>query len=213
MEFADTQPTHLSRVILNLCKGVVFRDRHSILWQELLPQVAAINKFLQVLNLQVIIDNEEGYAYLQQLPTSEDGEETLPSLIQNRSLSYPVSLLCVLLRKHLIVSEVEEGQSRVVIARHEIQEMLKIFLGEKKSEAKIIDRINQYITKVVDLGFLRPMKQNYEHSGSDNSGKRTGRSDDKFEIIRVIKAFVDANWLKDLQHTLESYKTYGEEHV
>ena len=48
--------------------------------------------------------------------------------------------------------------------------------------------------RIVDLGFLHPLK-----------GSGTG-ADQRFEVRRILKAFVDAQWLADLDARLESYR-------
>ena len=88
-------------MLIQLCKGVLYGDKSPELWRDLLTYQASIHDYFAVLGLSVRIDETEGYAFLQQRSTAEESDENpeLPRLVQRRQLSYPVSLLCVLLRK------------------------------------------------------------------------------------------------------------------
>ena len=76
---------------------------------------------------------------------SEDEEQQnpLPRLIEKRQLSYPVTLLCVLLRKALLEADASGGDTRVILEKEKIRDMLKIFLPETSNEAKTSDKINK----------------------------------------------------------------------
>jgi len=110
-------------------------------------------------------------------------------------LSYPVSLLCVLLRKRLVEQDAGGGETRVVLSREQMVEMMRVFLPAKGNDAKTIDQINRHINKLVDFGFLRSLK------GQDN----------QFEVRRIIKALFSADWLADFQGRLEEYKQHATE--
>ena len=78
--------------------------------------------------------------------------------------------------------------------RDDIVELIRVFLPEASNEARLMDRVDTYINKVVELGFLRRMKP--------VAGQPT-----TFEVRRILKAFVDAQWLADLDARLAAYKT------
>lgn len=188
--------SRLGAVLIQLFKGVLYRDRHEHLWQALLDQQSAVRDYVEVIGLNLLLDEGEGYAFLRQCDTDAD-EDDLPRLVQRRALSYPVSLLCVLLRKRLVEQDAAGGETRVILSREGIVEMMRVFLPEKGNEAKQIDQIGRHINKVVDYGFLRPLK------GQDG----------QYEIRRILKALVDAEWLADFDRRLEEYQAYalGEE--
>ncbi|MFD4523024.1 DUF4194 domain-containing protein [Streptomyces sp. NPDC058470] len=71
-----------------------------------------------------------------------------------RSLSYPVSLLVVLLRKRLAFDAGADG-TQLMITRDEIVEMIRAFLPAGTNESRLVDQIDGHINKVVDLQFLR----------------------------------------------------------
>jgi len=190
-------PRAVSLVLIQLFKGVIYQDQHPEQWRDLLQNQVMLSDYVAVLGLQLFIDEPEGYAFLSQQPESTDeaeGTEPLPRLIQRRPLSYPVSLLCVLLRKKLVELDAAGGDTRLILSREQIVEMLRVFLAERSNEAKLIDQIDGHISKVVELGFLRRLK----------------KDEDQFEVRRIIKALVDGDWLAEMDRKLEEYLAHAD---
>ncbi|MFW5637129.1 MAG: DUF4194 domain-containing protein [Thermodesulfobacteriota bacterium] len=199
MKDTQTPEKSISKVVIQLMKGVLYQERQAELWGDLLILQGAVRDYLAVIGLALIIDETEGYAFLRQ--ASDEGEaaeeETadMPRLISRRSLSYPLSLLCVLLRKKLAELDAEGGETRLILSRNQVVDMMRVFMPEGKNEARTVDQINTQIRKAMELGFLRKM------SGDDT----------RFEVRRIIKALVDADWLQDLDQRLTEYKAYADE--
>lgn len=190
-------PHQASLVLIQLFKGVLYQDKSPELWRDLLIFQGAVRDYFDVIGLQVLIDETEGYAFLRQRPEATDGEAgtpALPPLVQRRQLSYPVSLLCVLLRKKLIEQDAAGGETRVILSREQIVDMMRVFLPEGSNEAKTVEQIESHLRKVVDYGFLRRLKGDEE----------------RFEVRRIIKALVDADWLGDLAEKLETYRAHAD---
>lgn len=190
-------PHQASLVLIQLFKGVLYQDKSPELWRDLLTYQAAIHDYFAIIGLQVLIDETEGYAFLRQRPEeAEENEDApaLPRLVQRRQLSYPVSLLCVLLRKKLIEQDATGGETRVILSREQIVDMLRVFLPEGSNEAKTVEQIESHIRKVTDYGFLRRLKGDEE----------------RYEVRRIIKALVDADWLGDLTQKLEAYQAHAD---
>jgi hypothetical protein len=182
------EPT-LPVAVTQLMKGVVYRDTHDRVWRSLLELQPQARDYVAVLGLEIIVDEAEGYAYCRQKPPEPDDPDPLPRLIPRRTLSFPVSLLLALLRKKLAESDAGDGGSRLMLTREQITEMLRVFLPETSNEARLIDQIDAHISRCVDLGFLRAVKN----------------SDGVFEVRRILKAFVDGQWLGDFDARLSEY--------
>ncbi len=182
----------LSLVLIALMKGVVYHEAAAPIWQSLLNLQSQVRDYLAVINLELILDENEGYAYLRQRP-SRDGEVELPRLVQRRQFSYPVSLLLALIRKKLAESDAQSGETRVILGKEEIIDMVGAFFADSANSAKIADRISASIGKVVELGFLRRLK-----------GK-----EERFEVSRILKTFVDAQWLQEFETRLAEYRNHG----
>ena len=188
-ESEDNLPDPFSRVIIALMKGVVYQENDPALWQDLFTLQARARDYISVLGLELMLDEAEGYAWLRTRPVVEGAPE-LPRLIPRRQLSFPVSLLLALLRKKLVEFDAGGGESRLILSRDEIVEMLRIVLPAGSKETRQVKQIDGYINRIVDSGFLR----------------RLHGSKSQLEVRRILKAFVDAQWLTELDQRLEDYQ-------
>lgn len=183
---------HYSQILIALMQGVLYQENDVQLWPSLLLLQARVRDYCQQLGLELILDEAEGYAYLRQRATAE-GEAALPRLVPRRQLSYPVSLILVLLRKKLAEFDTQAGDTRLVVSREQIAEQLRLFLPDTANEARLLDRMDTHLNKVVELGFL------YRLRGQEQ----------QFEVRRILKAFVDAQWLSDFDQRLKDYASHG----
>jgi hypothetical protein len=184
----------LSALVILLLKGVIYREADAGLWNALLNLQARVRDYVAVLGLELTLDEAEGYAFLRSRQEGEDdAAHRLPRLVARRPLSFPVSLLLALLRKKLTEFDASGGDTRLVLSRDEVVELVRVFLPESSNEARLIDQIETHLNKVVELGFLRKLK-----SGAGQTGV--------FEVRRIIKAFVDAQWLADFDARLATYQ-------
>ena len=191
MNAIDPDTRQLSPLLITLFKGVLYQDQNPALWQDLTRLQARVRDYISVLGLELIFDEAEGYAYLRQRPPTE-GENELPRMVTRRQLSYPVSLLLALLRKKLAEHDAGGAEPRLILQREQLVEMMQVFLPDTANEAKLMDRIDTYINKVVELGFLRRLRN----------------QEARFEVRRILKAFVDAQWLANLDGKLEEYQNH-----
>lgn len=186
----------LSQLMVHLLKGVLYRQDDERLWGSLLRLQARVREQAAVLLLELVLDEAEGYAFLKSRPQPEDAD-SMPRLIARRPLSYPVSLLLALLRKRMAESDAGGGDTRLVLSREDMAELMRVFLPDGTNEARLIDQVDSTIAKVVELGFLRKLKP---AAGMAPQALR-------YEVRRIIKAFVDAQWLADFDARLETYRT------
>jgi hypothetical protein len=189
----------LSILLINLLKSVLYRDGDERLWAALLNLQARVRDYVAILNLDLILDEAEGYAFLKSRPDPTDDEPStrLPRLVARRPLSFPVSLLLALLRKKLAEFDASGGDTRLVLSRDDIVELVRVFLPDGPNEAKLIDQIETTINKVVELGFLHKLKP--------ASGAALGPN--SYEVRRILKAFVDAQWLAEFDARLAIYQS------
>jgi hypothetical protein len=145
------------------------------------------------MGLTVTVDESEGYAFLRQRADDDAagsaGEATVPRLVARRALTFHVSLLLALLRKRLAEFDASDSGTVCVLTREQIVAMVEVFLPANSNEARMVDQIDAHITKVVDLGFLRKVRD----------------AEGSYEIRRIIKAFVDAQWLSGFDEGLRRY--------
>ena len=191
----------LPSVVIPLLKGVVYQESDSALWSTLVELQARVRDYVAVLGLELMIDEAEGYAFLRSRPEAAEEPEAgsrPPRLVARRPLSFHVSLILALLRKKLAEFDAGGGDTRLVLSRDEIVETVRVFLPESTNEARVVERIDAHLNRIVDLGFLRRMKA---AAGAAVPGAQTS-----FEVRRILKAFVDAEWLAELDARLAAYR-------
>lgn len=184
----------LSAQVILLLKGVIYQEADAGLWNALLNLQARVRDYVAVLGLELVLDEAEGYAFLRSRRQADDeATPKLPRLIARRPLSFPVSLLLALLRKKLAEFDAGGGDTRLVLSRDDIVELVRVFLPESSNEARLIDQIETHLNKIVELGFLRKLKPILGQTAA-------------FEVRRILKAFVDAQWLADFDTRLAAYQ-------
>jgi len=190
---ADTlthnQDNRLPLVLITLMKGVLYQEQDARLWQELLELQARVRDYVAVLGLELMLDEAEGYAWLRTRETGE-GESELPRLVGRRQLSYPVSLLIALLRRKLAEFDAGGGDTRLILSRDDVIELLRTFLPPGSTEARLVDQIDAHLNKVIELGFARRLRG----------------QEQMIEVRRILKAFVDAQWLNEFDARLRAYQ-------
>ena len=179
----------LPLVVTHLMKGVVYADTHEKVWRHLLPLRAQVRDYVAVMGLTVVVDEAEGYAFLRSLPDDEDAERAVPRLIARRALSFHVSLVLALLRKKLAESDASGAETRLILTRDQLVEMVRLFLPDSSNEVRLVEQIDAHVNKIVELGFLRRV---------------TGQPD-VYEVRRILKAFVDGQWLAEFDQRLTEY--------
>jgi len=182
----------LSVVVVSLMKGIADRESDPMLWQSLIGIQARVRDYVACLGLDLILDEAEGFAYLRQRP-AEEGATELPRLVPRRQLGYQVSLMLALLRKKLAEFDATSGEARLILGRNDIVEMMRLFLAETANQVRLNDKIGADLNRVVDMGFLRRLRG----------------TNDRFEVRRILKAFVDAQWLADFDQRLAAYQFHS----
>ncbi len=199
---ADEQTTpsgnELPALVITLLKGVLLQDGGGTLWVDLLRHQAAVRDYVGTLGLELYLDEIEGYAFLRSktITGPDSNAPELPRLMKRHQLSFPVSLLLALLRKKLAELDTAGGATRLVLTLDEIVELVRVFLPSGTNEAKFVNKIEQHLSKIVELGLIRELKSQF-------NAQKT------YEVLRLIKAFVDAQWLNEFETRLETYRRHS----
>ncbi|MFZ7127518.1 MAG: DUF4194 domain-containing protein [Desulfobacterales bacterium] len=181
----------LPAVVVPLFKGVLYMEDNPAQWNALLELQFRVRDYVAVLGLDLILDEAEGYAFLRSFPDDDDPDGSrLPRLVARRQLSFPVSLLLALLRKKLAEFDARGGDTRLILSRDEVVELVRVFLPEGTNETRLIDQVGAHLNKIADLGFVRRLRG----------------QPDMFEVRRILKAFVDAQWLAEFDRRLAEYQ-------
>jgi hypothetical protein len=176
----------MSTALTHLFKGPVYRDKQDKVWPALLKSKAAVVDYLAVLGLEVLVDETEGYAFVRSSP---DRDEALPRLVRRHTLPFQMSLLVALLRKRLLEFDAANADPLLVMTKDQIVDMVRLFLPERSNEARLVDTIDRDVKRIVELGFLRRLPGEQQN----------------FAVERIIKAFVDGQWLNEFDARLQEY--------
>ena len=188
---APAPAAELSAVVIPLLKGVTYRADDAAHWSALLQLQGRVRDHVAVLGLELMLDEAEGYAFLRSRPDpGDDAAPKLPRLVARRPLSFAVSLLLALLRKKLAEFDAAGGDTRLILSREQVAELLRVFLPEGSNEARLIDQVDAQLNRIVELGFVRRLRG----------------QEQMFEVRRILKAFVDAQWLADFDTRLAAYR-------
>jgi hypothetical protein len=172
---------------VHLLRGVLYRDRADV-WEQLLRYRGRLEEYFDVLGLNLFVDEAEGYAYLRQ--REEPETDDFPRLMSRRSLSYPQTLLLVLLRKRLMEFESAGDESRLVLSEADLIDLVRSYWDElDTNERKREDQIVSSIKKLVAFQFLEELK-----------GEK-GR----YAVRRIIKAYLPVEELARITDTLRDY--------
>ncbi|MCF8608279.1 DUF4194 domain-containing protein [Gordonia sp. HY442] len=185
----------LPMAVASLMKGVVYRDSAETTWQHVVGLAAQVSDYVATLGLAVVVDEAEGYAFLRSRSDDELAESGIPRLVARHQLPLHTSLLLALLRKKLAEHDTTDAGSRLILTGDQLRELLDPFYPATTNEARTADQTDTAVRRVTDLGFLRRMP------GQDG----------EYEVRRVIKAFVDAQWLSDLDSHLAEYADIARE--
>jgi hypothetical protein len=188
----SAEGSELSPLVISLLKGVLYRDNDEGRWLQALALQSAIRDYVAVLGLELVLDEAEGFAWLRAREAPE-GESALPRLMVRRQLPYLVSLLLALLRKKLAESDGSGEGQRLILSRDELVDMVRVFLPALSNEVRMSDQVMSAAGRAEELGFIRRLKN----------------QEGLFEVRRVIKAFVDAQWLADFDARLDGYRDFA----
>lgn len=186
----EAPPPELSTVVVPLLKGVVYREDDAPRWNALLQLQGRVRDYVAVLGLALSLDESEGYAFLRSQQADDEEAPRLPRLVVRRQLPFRLSLLLALLRRKLAEADAAGGETRLILPRDEVAELLRVFLPAGSNETRIVDEVDALLNKAADLGFVRRLR------GEPNT----------IEVQRILKAFVDAQWLAEFDERLAAYR-------
>ncbi len=183
-------------VLVQLLKGPLYAhdQRH---WDLLVQHQREVQKYFGQMPLKLHLDEVEGYAFLKPLSPEEEEAwqeefgEAPPRLISRRKLSYGQTIILVLLRKRLLEHDAMRGDTRLILVRQEIQEMVQVFLPDETNQARLTESIDTGINKLQDIGILRALRNDPEH----------------LEVNRILKAKVTPAELEEIITLLRTYKS------
>ena len=183
-------PLSIGDAVIPLLRGVVYSGTRPRAWQAVRAMESAVRDYVSALNLDLFVDTAEGFAYLRRRQSVDDGT---PMLLRRRALSYRVSLMLALLRRRVVEMDTQGDQTRLVLDRDELVELVRTYHPDRANETRLYEAVDADANKLVDMGFCR----------------RPRGHGDQLEVLRVVKAFVDAEWLSEFDERLAAYAAHA----
>ena len=186
-------------VCIKLLQGpVIKKNEQDKIWNLLLRNRLYIDNYFSTIGITLLVEESDGYAFLRQKNENIDEDfEPLPRLIRKVRLSVEESFLCVILREALDYFESSDDFSEIfTMKENEIMERLKNYSPEYTDELKFQNKLQQYLNKLEDLGYIENLsKKEFDDSQSERN--------DTYKINKIIRAIVSPEFLEDFRNKLE----------
>ena len=189
MNPAPTKSSPSAAVKVRLLQDAVYAEDLD-LWTVLLRNRSHIENYFFDVGLELVVHEEDGFAYLQQAP--QDEGTSIPRLFRRDKLTKGVAVIGVLLREQLLqFDEKLHDESRLILRKEEIMQLAAPFFPETNDQIKGDKRIEASLIKAEDFGLLRKL------SGTGD--------EERYEVRRIVKARFPVETLKELRKQLESH--------
>lgn len=163
-------PDAIKIALAHLLRGPLHAEDQQPVWSTITSATPQLRDHLAPLGLRLVVDDVEGYAYLR---AEDDLPEGMPRLIRRHSLTFGATVLLILLRRHLTTAEADSPRIVVIVTE------MATWLGDYYPDGISPDKLDSDINQVVKLGYLRRLRGSHED----------------YEIRRIIKAVVTADWI------------------
>jgi hypothetical protein len=180
-------------VIIKLLQGPVYADDKNI-WRELLGWQSAIQEYFGKVGIELIINEQDGFARVMQPETDENDDNPLPRLMKKQTLNYEATLLAVILREGLEEFDVKSDGTKFYLTQKEIKERIELFSKEQTNKSKLWKDLSKPITSLINIGILKLNRE--DGVNKDNN---------QYEIKRIIKAFISNDKLEEIKNKLSNY--------
>lgn len=164
----------LSVALATLLQGPVYAEDSPAVWASVSSLGSQLRDHLNALGMRLVVDTTEQYAYLR---GDDDLPDGMPRLVRRHALSYSTTVLLILLRQQLTSAEADADTQRLIVTTEQIVEMMRLYHPSGTSDEKIATDI----ARLAELGYLKRMRS----------------IEDTWEVRRIIKAIVTADWISE----------------
>jgi len=173
--------------VRKLLKGVVYYDDIAA-WQQIRDYEYPIREYLGKIGLGMHLDEIGNFAYLYDESRNDDDQDSLPALTSRRNLSFPDTLLLVLLRERLDEHEMRDLDGiDLILSDEDLLDMIQVFMQDYGDARKIETNTTTSVNRLVRYGFL------------------TKRSDGWYTVRPLIRAKINADELENIKERLVAY--------
>ncbi len=179
--------------VIKLLQGPVYADDKNT-WRELMGSQSAIQEYFARIGMELVINDQDGFARVLQPETGEHDDNPLPRLMKKQALNYEATLLAVILREGLEEFDVKSDGNKFYLTQKEIKERIEIFYKEQTNKSKLWKDLSKPITGLLNIGILKLNREDV--ANKDNN---------KYEVKRIIKAFISNEKLEEIKNKLSNY--------
>ena len=179
-----------SVAIVRLLKSTV--NSGDKVWDDVLLYRKPIQEYVNVIGLELIIKENDGYAFLKQFPIDDD-DNTI-GLVSRKQVGFETSVLLVVLRQILEDFEtnpLDYSGSEKFIDNEELINQIELFLPEKYDKVGYLKKLEDYIKRIEKLGYIKRVD-------SDDLNTR-------YRIHKIIKEKVNIDALEEFKNKLNEY--------
>jgi len=179
-----------SKAVVRLLKGTV--NKKDSVWGDVILYKKEIADYINIIGLELIIQEEDGYAFVKQFIIDED-DNTL-GLVNRRAIGFEVSVVLVILRQMLEEFEsnpIDIQSTTKYILKEDLKAEIERFLPKKYNTVQFLKELDSHINKIVDLKYLKVVSEIDEEP--------------KYIIHKIIKDKVSLDTLNDFKNQLEAY--------
>ncbi len=184
------QASTFAPLAIKLLKGVVYEEeqRH---WEDLIKvQELPLRRYFEQIGLLLIVNREDGFAYLRQAQAEEDTDGALPRLMKRRTLSLDQSILCLLLRETLEEHTVSEAANREpILSLRDIRERVELFFRERATQQRFLKDVKKTVEEVRKMEFLEVIGTPSQLNNEDET---------RYRVKRILKSFIGTDELNQL---------------
>lgn len=173
-----------------LVKGPV--NSSDSVWDDILFYRESIQKYVNIIGLELIIKENDGYAFLKQFIIDDD-DNTI-GLVSRKQVGFETSVLLVVLRQVLEDFEnnpTDFSGSEKFIDKEELIDQIELFLPEKYDKVGYLKELESYIKRIEKLGYIKRVS--------------TDELTERYKIHKIIKEKVSIDALEEFKNKLKAY--------
>lgn len=179
-------------LLIKLLQGIVYDDDKTT-WNDIIAFQQQIRNYFAVMGIELILSEQEGFAYLSQPDNIEGEAVAVPRLVRRMPISYEVTLLCVVLREALDEFDVKNTDARkLFLTSKDIKDRIELFFGDRTDKVKLLEKLDNYINTAVSLGFLKEIEVR-----SHEANNKT------YEVRRVLKSKMNNAKLEEIRAKMQ----------
>lgn len=168
-------PVPWSAAAVRLLQAIVYHDDAGDAWDQVLESITPLTDYFVRIGLRLIVDEENGMAYLRQInPDSFPTEyPAMATLFRKTRLGFDQSILCVLLRDELRQFEEQISQDeRCVVKQSDLLTLWSEICGHQDDQVRLNRQLTSHLKSLQDMKFIRQFSD----------------SPPSWEVRRILKA-------------------------